>query len=48
MASKKGKIKVKQNVYMRPTTQKSNVGNIGRKTLLSNAGNIKVRITKKA
>lgn len=43
----KGKIRIKQNVSLKPTTQKSNAGNIGRTTLLANCGNIKVKIRRK-
>lgn len=42
-----GKIRIKQNVSLKPTTQKSNAGNIGRTTLLANCGNIKVKIRRK-
>jgi hypothetical protein len=42
-----GKIRIKQNVSLKPTTQKSNAGNIGRTTLLANCGNIKVKISRK-
>ena len=44
---RKGKIRIKQNVSLKPTTQKSNAGNIGRTTLLANCGNIKVKISRK-
>ena len=42
-----GKIRIKQNVSLKPTTQKSNAGNIGCTTLLANCGNIKVKIRRK-
>ena len=44
---RKGKIRIKQSVSLRPTTRKSNVGNIGHPTLLANSGNIKVKIRRK-
>ena len=44
---RKGKIQIKQSASLRPTTQKSNAGNIGRTTLLANCGNIKVKIRRK-
>ena len=44
---RKGKIQIKQNVSLKPTTQKSNAGNIGCTTLLANCGNIKVKIRRK-
>lgn len=44
---RKGKIRIKQNVSLKPTTQKSNAGNIGHTTLLANCGNIKVKISRK-
>ena len=43
----KGKIRIKQNVSLKPTTQKSNAGNIGCTSLLANCGNIKVKIRRK-
>ena len=44
---RKGKILIKQNVSLRPTTIKNNVGNVGHPTLLANAGVIKVSIKRK-
>lgn len=43
----KVKIKMKQKASLRPTTQKSNIGNLGRHTLLANCGNIKLKVKKK-
>lgn len=43
----KGKIIVSQSAKLKPTTQKSNAGNVGRPTLLANCGNIKVKIKRK-
>ena len=44
---KKGKIRFRQGVSLRPTTRKNNVGNIGHPTLLANTGIIKVRLKRK-
>ena len=44
---RKGKIRIKQNVSLRPTTRKNNVGNVEHPTLLANAGVIKVSIKRK-
>lgn len=44
---RKGKIRFRQGVSLRPTTQKSNAGNVGHPTLLANCGNIKVRLKRK-
>lgn len=45
---RKGKISISQSVRLKPTTQMSNVGNIGHATMLANTGVIKVKIRKKA
>ena len=44
---RKGKIRIKQSASLRPTTRKSNVGNVGHPTLLANTGVIKVSIKRK-
>ena len=44
---RKGKIRIKQSASFRPTTRKSNVGNVGHPTLLANTGVIKVSIKRK-
>lgn len=44
---RKGKILIKQNVSLKPTTRKNNVGNVGHPTLLANTGVIKVSIKRK-
>ena len=44
---RKGKIRIKQNVSLKPSSQRTNAGNIGHPTLLANAGNIKVKIRRK-
>ena len=43
----RGKIRIKQSASLRPTTRKSNVGNVGHPTLLANTGVIKVSIKRK-
>lgn len=44
---RKCKIQIKQSASLRPTTRKSNVGNVGHPTLLANTGVIKVSIKRK-
>ena len=44
---RKGKIRIKQNVSLKPSSQRTNAGNIGHPTLLANGGNIKVKIIRK-
>lgn len=47
MAKRRGKIRIRKSVSLRPTTRKSNVGNVGHPTLLANTGVIKVSIKRK-
>ena len=44
---RKGKIRIKQNVSLKSSSQRTNAGNIGPPTLLANGGNIKVKIRRK-
>jgi len=44
---RKGKIRIRQNVSLKPSSQRTNVGNVGHPTLLANGGNIKVKIRRK-
>jgi hypothetical protein len=44
---RKGKIRIRQNVSLKPSSQRTNAGNIGHPTLLANGGNIKVKIRHK-
>ena len=44
---RKGKIRIKQSVSLRPSSQRTNAGNVGHPTLLANGGNIKVKIRRK-
>jgi hypothetical protein len=44
---RKGKILIRQNVSLKPSSQRTNAGNVGHPTLLANGGNIKVKIRRK-
>lgn len=41
---RKGKIRIKQNVSLKPSSQRTNAGNVGHPTLLANGGNVKVKL----
>lgn len=41
---RKGKIRIKQNVSLKPSSQRTNAGNVGHPTLLANGGNVKVKV----
>lgn len=47
MAKRKGKIYIYKKVSFKPTLQKSNVGNIGHHTVMSNSGIVRLKVKKK-